>query len=52
MYFQAKPIVDNIKEEDKYGNTGDQHATVGRFIVNGFEGISNLINKLFEVSIE
>lgn len=42
--------MDKIREEDKYGNTGDKHAGVGRFVVNGFEGISNIINKLFEVS--
>lgn len=49
---QAKPVLDQINEEDKYGNSGDKFAGVGRFVVNGIEGFSNLINKLFEVSVD
>lgn len=47
--LQAEPIVDHIREEDKYGNSGDKFQTIGRAIVNGMEGLSNLINKIFEV---
>uniref|UniRef100_A0A1B0CR26 Secreted protein n=2 Tax=Lutzomyia longipalpis TaxID=7200 RepID=A0A1B0CR26_LUTLO len=48
----AQPIVDNIREEDKYGNSGDKFYPVGRKIVDGFEGFSNIINKFFEVPRE
>lgn len=44
--------MDQINEEDKYGNSGDKFAGVGRFVVNGIEGFSNVINKLFEVSFK
>ena len=44
------PIIDNIKEEDKYGNNGDQFIGVGQTVVNGFEGISNFLNRIFEVT--
>uniref|UniRef100_A0A1B0DJS6 Uncharacterized protein n=1 Tax=Phlebotomus papatasi TaxID=29031 RepID=A0A1B0DJS6_PHLPP len=48
----AQPIVDSIREEDKYGNTGDKFYPVGRKVVDGFESFSNIINKFFEVPRE
>lgn len=39
------PIIDRIKESDKFGNTGDQFLPLTRGIVNGFEFIANIINK-------
>lgn len=44
------PIVDTIIEEEKYGNTGDKFESAGRALVNGAEGISNLVNSILEVS--
>ncbi|XP_026499316.2 uncharacterized protein LOC113403089 [Vanessa tameamea] len=47
--LQPKPIVDTIREEDKYGNDGDKFRNAGRAIVGGAEGISNFINSILEV---
>ncbi|XP_023945508.1 uncharacterized protein LOC112051179 [Bicyclus anynana] len=47
--FQPQPIVDTIKEEEKYGNSGDKFRDTGRAIVNGAEGISNFVNSILEV---
>ncbi|CAG4942084.1 unnamed protein product [Colias eurytheme] len=47
--LQPKPIVDTIKEEEKYGNDGDKFASAGRAIVGGAESISNFINSLIAV---
>ncbi|XP_061705704.1 uncharacterized protein LOC133516699 isoform X2 [Cydia pomonella] len=47
--LQPKPIVDTIKEEEKYGNSGDKFITAGRALVNGAEGVSNLVNSVLEV---
>ncbi|KAJ1531868.1 hypothetical protein ONE63_000517 [Megalurothrips usitatus] len=50
--LQPKPIVDTIREEDKYGNTGDRFAFVGRGVVAGFEGFSNILNKVLDFPFE
>lgn len=42
--------MDTIREEDKYGNTGDRHAFIGRGVVAGFEGFSRILNKALDVS--
>ncbi|XP_049884962.1 uncharacterized protein LOC126379963 [Pectinophora gossypiella] len=47
--FQPKPIVDTIKEEEKYGNSGDKFYAAGRAVVGGAEGVSNLVNSVLEV---
>ncbi|XP_063633282.1 uncharacterized protein LOC134804242 [Cydia splendana] len=47
--LQPKPIVDTIKEEEKYGNSGDKFITAGRALVKGAEGVSNLVNSVLEV---
>ncbi|XP_028177244.1 uncharacterized protein LOC114365022 [Ostrinia furnacalis] len=47
--FQPKPIVDTIKEEEKYGNHGDKFYNAGRAVVGGAENISNFINSAIEV---
>ncbi|KAG4079710.1 hypothetical protein HA402_009096 [Bradysia odoriphaga] len=41
-----------IQEHEKYGNTGDKFYPVGRAIVNGYEGFSNVLNKLLDSPIE
>lgn len=50
IFFQPQPIVDTIQEHEKYGNTGDKFYPVGRAIVNGYEGFSNVLNRLLDVS--
>lgn len=50
IILQPRPIVDTIQEHEKYGNTGDKFYPIGRAIVNGYEGFSNLLNKLLDVS--
>ncbi|KAL0852220.1 hypothetical protein ABMA28_000438 [Loxostege sticticalis] len=47
--FQPKPVVDTIKEEEKYGNHGDKFYNVGRAVVSGAEGVSNFVNSVLEV---
>ncbi|CAK1588226.1 unnamed protein product [Parnassius mnemosyne] len=47
--FQPKPIVDTIKEEEKYGNSGDKFYSAGRAIVSGAEGVSNIFNSVLEI---
>ncbi|RVE49231.1 hypothetical protein evm_006123 [Chilo suppressalis] len=47
--FQPKPIVDTIKEEEKYGNNGDKFYSAGKAIVGGAQSVSNLVNTILEV---
>lgn len=49
LTFQPKPVVDTIKEEEKYGNHGDKFYNVGRAVVSGAEGVSNFVNSVLEV---
>ncbi|KAK9876577.1 hypothetical protein WA026_013957 [Henosepilachna vigintioctopunctata] len=49
--LNPKPIVDTIREEEKYGNEGDKFKTVGRALVNGFEALSNTINALIDIPV-
>lgn len=51
-FISAEPIVDNIREEDKYGNSGDKFLPIGKLIVDGFEAFSNLLNKFIDVSLK
>lgn len=45
------PIVDNLKEEDKYGNKGDRFIGVSRALVTGLEGVGNLLDRIANVSL-
>lgn len=47
--IQATPIVDTIQEHEKYGNDGDRFG-FGRKIVDSYEALANIINKLIDVS--
>ncbi|KAJ2954429.1 hypothetical protein O0L34_g2698 [Tuta absoluta] len=47
--FQPKPIVDTIREDEKYGNTGDKFYAAGRAVVGGASGISNFVNSVLEI---
>ncbi|XP_018401642.1 PREDICTED: uncharacterized protein LOC108778845 [Cyphomyrmex costatus] len=44
-----KPLVDRIKDEEKYGNRGDKFIGIGRAFVNGYENFSNFLNTLVEI---
>ncbi|VVC86254.1 uncharacterized protein LOC126979091 [Leptidea sinapis] len=48
-FLQPKPIVDTIKEEEKYGNNGDKFYKVGKAVVGGAEGISNFVNAIIAI---
>lgn len=50
MYLSPTPLVDKIREEDKYGNSGDKFIGIGRALVGGFEGLSNFLNTVVDVS--
>lgn len=50
-FLNSTPIVDRIKEEEKYGNTGDRFIGFGRGIVNAFENLSNFLNTVVDVSV-
>ncbi|XP_060817066.1 uncharacterized protein LOC132907720 [Bombus pascuorum] len=43
-FVNPTPLVDGIKEEEKYGNSGDKFIGIGRTLVNGFEKFSNFLN--------
>ncbi|XP_023287878.1 uncharacterized protein LOC105703811 [Orussus abietinus] len=45
------PLVDRIREEEKYGNSGDRFSGIGRALVNGFEGFSNFLNSVVDLPI-
>lgn len=49
-FLTPKPLVDRIKNEEKYGNTGDKFIGIGKTIVNGYESFSNFLNILTDVS--
>ncbi|KAK1131092.1 hypothetical protein K0M31_017389 [Melipona bicolor] len=42
------PLVDGLKEEEKYGNSGDKFIGIGQTLVNGFETFSNLLNAIID----
>ncbi|XP_072746161.1 uncharacterized protein [Anoplolepis gracilipes] len=44
-----KPIVDGIKDEEKYGNTGDKFIGFGRVFVKGFENFANSLSSLVNI---
>ncbi|XP_033210773.1 uncharacterized protein LOC117168922 isoform X2 [Belonocnema kinseyi] len=46
------PIVDGIREEQKYGNNGDKFIGIGRALVNGFEGLSNFVNVVIDLPMK
>lgn len=50
QYAQPTPLVDGIQEHEKYGNNGDKFYGAGRALVNTYEGFSNILNKVVDVS--
>lgn len=47
-----KPLVDTIRENEKYGNDGEPFRQVSNKVVGGIEGLSNVLNTVAEVNIE
>ncbi|EGI69130.1 hypothetical protein G5I_02107 [Acromyrmex echinatior] len=45
-FLTPKPLVDRIKDEQKYGNSGDKFIGIGRTFINGYENFSNFLNNL------
>lgn len=50
-FLNPTPLVDGIKEEEKYGNSGDKFIGIGRTLVDGFEKFSNFLNGVVDVRI-
>ncbi|XP_023318492.1 uncharacterized protein LOC106657497 isoform X1 [Trichogramma pretiosum] len=50
--LKPKPIIDNIQEEEKYGNNGDRFIGVGRALVTGVEGLTNIFNAVLEFPVK
>ncbi|XP_014475670.1 PREDICTED: uncharacterized protein LOC106744991 [Dinoponera quadriceps] len=50
-FLNPTPIVDGIKEEEKYGNTGDKFIGFSRGIVNAFENLSNFLNTVVDLPV-
>ncbi|XP_076641244.1 uncharacterized protein LOC143352539 isoform X2 [Halictus rubicundus] len=48
-FFRPTPLVDNIKEREKYGNNGDKFIGIGRALVSSLEGFSNFLNSVIEL---
>jgi len=51
ILLRPTPIVDGIKEEQKYGNMGDRFIEVTKVFVNGYENFSNFLNSIIDVSV-
>jgi hypothetical protein len=45
------PIVDRIKDEEKYGNIGDRYSGIAKAFINGYENLSNFLNAIVDVSM-
>ncbi|XP_025993780.1 uncharacterized protein LOC105201043 isoform X2 [Solenopsis invicta] len=50
-FLTPKPLVDRIKEEEKYGNTGDRFIGIGKAVVGGYENFSNFLNALVDFPV-
>ncbi|XP_012053998.1 PREDICTED: uncharacterized protein LOC105617026 [Atta cephalotes] len=51
-FLTSKPLVDRIKNEQKYGNKGDKFNGIGRAFINGYENFSNFLNNLVEFPVD
>ncbi|XP_017799021.1 PREDICTED: uncharacterized protein LOC108579875 [Habropoda laboriosa] len=47
-FLSPTPLVDGIKEQEKYGNSGDKFIGIGRALVSSFEGFSNFLNAIID----
>lgn len=50
-FLTPKPLVDRIRDEEKYGNNGDKFIGIGRAFVNGYENLSNFLNTLTDFPV-
>lgn len=50
LRIQPTPLIDGIQEHEKYGNNGDKFYGAGRALVDTYEGFSNILNKVVDVS--
>lgn len=50
-FLNPTPLVDGIREEEKYGNSGDKFIGIGRALVDGFEKFGNFLNGVVDVRI-
>lgn len=50
-FLKPTALVDTIKEEEKYGNSGDKFIGIGRALVTGYQEFSNFLNALIDVSL-
>lgn len=51
-YFKTKPLVDGIKEAQKYGNNGEPFVGLGKLVVSVMSVASNVLNKVIDVSFD
>lgn len=49
---QPQPVHNNLKESEKYGNTGDQLKGVENVAVGALSVVSNLLNAVIAVSLK
>jgi hypothetical protein len=47
-FFNPKPVLDGIREEEKYGNNGDKFYFATKLVTSGLESVSNLLNRIVE----
>lgn len=50
-FAQPQPVIDNTKEQEKYGNDGTQLDGVKNVVVSVMSVLSNLVNKVVDVSV-
>ncbi|CAL1685326.1 unnamed protein product [Lasius platythorax] len=48
-FLTPTPIVDGIKEEEKYGNTGDKFIGLGTAFVKGFENLATSLSTIVNI---
>jgi len=51
-FFDYKPVVDTVKEHEKYGNDAAKGRAVSKAIVDSFDGVANVVNKVIDVPAE
>lgn len=47
---QKQPLIDGLKEAEKYGNNGDPIAGLSKIVVTVMSVVSNVVNKVVDVS--
>lgn len=52
LFSQPQPVVDGLKEAEKYGNNGDHLSGLTSAVVSVMSVVSNLVNKIVDVSCD